>query len=299
MSKRRGINIDYYEVWSYKEISKDKYEENKCDISDILIHLKDSDINDRTFEYNDEKIRVQEVKYHEVDDIWEIQLLRARKYIAPGIADDSGNYSIMVLDGDKYYAESVTLLYDAKRCIIAMQINHNFITRTILEKIFEKFQQNLTNVVQLRPIIIPDSKNKIKNAKYCTRLSVTVRPSIGEENSDNKTLFGMLFGTTQKFRGSQCKIEIGFGRNLKKKNTLNLEEIEKVINEMEKVSGIEDLEIDYKNEEGSLVDKVSLIKERIKDVIVIDVEKNKPIVHEIIFQKIKEKYLNRIKNNMI
>ena len=44
---------------------------------------------------------------------------------------------------------------------------------------------------------------------------------------------------------------------------------------------------------------MSLIKERVHDIIVVDVDKNKPIIHKDIFEKIKQKYLNRIKNNMI
>lgn len=62
---------------------------------------------------------------------------------------------------------------------------------------------------------------------------------------------------------------------------------------------VEDLEIDYRSEEGALLDKVSLIKERVHDIIVVDVDKNKPIIHKDIFEKIKQKYLDRIKNNMI
>ena len=292
MSKRRGINIDYYEVWSYKEVEKDKYKEGKCDISPILLHLQKTAINDRAFEYNEEKIKVQKIKYHQDNEVWEIQLLRARKYVMPGIVDDdSGDYFIVTLDGNKYYAESVTLLYDAKKSIIAMQINHNYITRPLLEKIFEKFQKDLKNIIQLRPIIIKDSKNKIKNAKFCTRLSVTLRPELTEEEKNQKdTLFKMLFGAAKRFKGTQCKIEIGFGRKLTKKNTLNIEEIKEVIDEMEKVSGVEDLEIDYKTEEGAILDKVSLIKERVHDIIVVDVDKDKPITHKDIFEKIKQKY---------
>lgn len=301
MSKKRGINVDYYEVWSYcKAKEKDGYKEGKCDISPILLHLQNADINDRTFEYNEEKVRVQEIQYHKDEAIWEIQLLRARKYVMPGIVDDdSGEYVIVTLDGNKYYAESVTLLYDEKRFILAMQINHNYITRPLLEKIFEKFQKNLSNVISLRPVIIKDSKNKIKNAKFCTRLSVTLRPESTEEKDKDDTLFKMLFGAAKRFKGTQCKIEIGFGRKLKKKNTLNIEEIKEVIDGVEKVPGVEDLEIDYRSEEGALLDKVSLIKERVHDIIVVDVDKNKPIIHKDIFEKIKQKYLDRIKNNMI
>ncbi len=301
MSKVRGISIDYYEVWAYINDGTGKYNETKYDIAEIFELLSESDCTQRTFEYKEEKVRVQEVKYDKQNEIWEIQLLRAREYIQPGVADDTGNYDILDLGEDKYYAESISLLYDSKRCIIGMQINHNYITRTILEQIFNSFyNDDQEGMIQLRPIITSDGKEKIKKAEYCTRIAVVLKdPKMKEKEYDNKTLLGQLFNSSKKFNGIQCKIEIGFGKNLKKKDSLSMEEVKSMIDTVDKIKGIEELELDYKDMEDSTIDKVSLIKERIQDAITVTVEKGKSISHAEIFQKMKEKYLHRIKHEMI
>jgi hypothetical protein len=299
MAKNRAITIDYYEIWTY-ENQEGTYNECKYDITEILKQLKSISVTERTFEYNDEKIRIQEVKYHEEEKLWEIQILKSREYVKPGIADDNGKYIILDLGENKYYAESITLIYDSEKCIIGMQINHNYINRTILEKIFNRFQKNFNDIIQLRPIILLGSKKKIEEAKYCTKISIAVRnPKMQNEKYDNDTLLGQVFNATKKLKGIQCKIEIGFGRNLKKKDTLDIEEVKELLNTTDSIAGIEELQIDYKNMEEASTDKVNLIKDRLQDVIIVSINKEKSISHIDIFNKMKDKYLLRVKNNMI
>lgn len=299
--EQRAIRMDYYEVWEYKKIDNNNFEEQKLNISNILKLLRNMPIQERTFEYKGEKIRFQELEFDSENKIWEIQLLRARSALLPGVADDSGNYTVMKLENDKYYAESISVLYNESKCLIAFQINHNYITRSLLQEIFNKFQRNLDDVIELRPIIIKDKKEKVENAKYYTKLNVIVKKN-EKTNSllDNgKSLMGNILSCADKYEGAQIEISIGFGKRKKKNDTLNVDQVKETINHINQIDGVESLQIDYKSEADSLLDSFNLVKERVQDWIYIKKEKNSIILHKDIVSKMKEIFIKRINSGIM
>lgn len=295
--QQKAIKIDYYEVWIYRKKDQDNYEEEKINISAIFKMLQNNSVIERTFKYGGESIRFQEINYDKENRIWEIQLLRSRDIIIPGVADNSGNYTITTLDNDKYYAESITLLYNEEKSLLAFQINHNYMTRTVLEEILNRFQEDLTEKIHLLPIIIKDKEEKVKNAKYYTKLHVVAKQGFDRSNKD--TLMGKILGSAKKYEGAQFEITIGFGKSKKKKDTLNIEEVKKDIEVLNTAKGIESLQIDYKSDIDTIQDTFNLIKERVQDWIYIQKDKNCPILHEDVLEKMKPKFIKRIKSGII
>lgn len=295
----KAIKIDYYEVYRRRKENNNKYIEEKVDISAIFEILKDATVQERTFKYGGETIRFQEIKYDSENKIWEVQILRSRNIIAPGIADNSGNYTITTLTDDKYYAESISLLYSAEKSLLAFQINHNYMTRTVLEEILNKFQEDLTEKILLFPIIVNDKVQKIKKAKFYTKLHIVAKQN-SSEIMQAGTLMGAILNSTQKYEGSQVEITIGFGRTRKKKDTLNTQQVKEEIEYLSKNENIELLQIDYKSDIDELTDTFNLIKERLHDWIYIQkANDKKPILHEDIVKKMKMKIINKIKNGTI
>lgn len=299
MDVKKPIRVDYYEIWSYEQKDKNTFKENKCDISAILESMTEVPITERTFEYGGEKIRFQIIKYDEVNKIWEIQVLRGRSIMPLGIVDEEkGNYTYFQLGEHKYYAESISILYSVLKNTLALQINHTFVTRSVLEDIFNKLKNDSSYSIQLRPIIVKGKRERIAEAEYCTKLAfITKKPE--KEVAVKETLLGDLYGVMNKFNGAQLRLEIGFGRNLKKKDTLNLEQVRGLINVIDEVDGIEDVLIDYKTKEDDLVDSLSLIKEKVEDWIIVVKEKGKPIEHVDVLSKMKKKFVDRIQTNML
>lgn len=297
----KAIKMDYYEVWAYRKLNDSTFKEQKMNIANILKVLKEMPTTERTFEYGGEKIRFQEIIYDSVNEIWEIQLLRARNTLIPGVADEAGNYTVMKLENDKYYAESISVLYNENKCLIAFQINHNYITRSLLQQIFNKFQKDLDDIIELRPIIIKDKKEKVENAKYYTKLNLIVKKSdkTTEMFDKNQSLMGSILKSANKYEGAQIEINIGFGRKKRKNDTLNVEEVKETIKYVNQIEGVESLKIDYKSDEDSLLDSFNLVKERIQDWIYIQKEKNSPILHKDIIEKMKGKFIKRIKSGII
>lgn len=297
----KAIRMDYYEVWEYKKMNNNTFKEQKMNIANILVLLEKMPIQERTFEYGGEKIRFQEIVFDSENKTWEIQLLRARNTIIPGVADDSGNYTIMKLENNKYYAESISVLYNESKCLIAFQINHNYVTRSLLQQIFNKFQKDLDDIIELRPIIIKDKKEKVENAKYYTKLNLIVKKTQKQNDllNKDKSLMGNILSSANKYEGAQIEISIGFGRRKKKNDTLNIEQIKETINYANQIDGIESLQIDYKTDEDSLLDSFNLIKERVQDWIYIQKEKNSPILHKQIIKKMKEKFIKRINSGIM
>lgn len=95
--KQKLIRIDYYETWRHREEDKDNYVDEKVNISNIFKILNNGSVEEKTFKYGGETIRFQKIEYDETNKIWEIQILRSRSSIIPGIADNQGGYTIDTL----------------------------------------------------------------------------------------------------------------------------------------------------------------------------------------------------------
>ncbi|MCI8760504.1 MAG: hypothetical protein HFJ34_05230 [Clostridia bacterium] len=99
--KQKAIRVDYYEIWKYTKKDGNNYADERTNISYIFEVLKNGSITERTFKYGGETIRFQEIKYDEENKTWEIQILRSRNSIIPGIADNLGGYIIDTLEKRK------------------------------------------------------------------------------------------------------------------------------------------------------------------------------------------------------
>lgn len=298
--KSKAIRVDYYEIWKYKKINNENFREQKVNIGNIFKLIEQMPIQERTFEYQGEKIRFQEITHDLENKIWEVQLLRARNKLLPGVADDSGNYTVMKLGDDKYYAESISMLYSEDKCLISFQINHNYITRSLLQQIFNKFIEGVDDIIELRPIIIKDKREKLENAKYYTKLNLVVKTNEKDNEllNTDKSLMGNILSSANKYGGAQFEISIGFGKRKKKNDTLNAEQIKETINYINQIKGVESLQIDYKSDEDSLLDSFNLIKERVQDWVYVQ-EESSPIMHKDIIKKMKEKFIKRINSGIM
>lgn len=99
--QKKAIRVDYYEVWRHRKENNDNYVDEKVDISSIFQILRDDSILERTFKYGGETIRFQEIEYDKENKTWEVQILRSRTLVIPGIADNLGGYTIDTLDERK------------------------------------------------------------------------------------------------------------------------------------------------------------------------------------------------------
>lgn len=295
----KAIRVDYYEVWRSREETKDKYINEKVNISYIFEILRNNSFVERTFKYGGETIRFQKIKYDKENKIWEIQLLRSRSQIIPGVANNnSGSYKIKTLEDGEYYAESITLLYNEVKSLLALQINHNYLTRKVLEEILNRFQEDLTEKIHLLPIVTKNKEEKVKSAKYYTKLHVVAKNDFnGIDNQ--KTLMSGMLSSAKKYNGAYYEINIGFGRTRKKKDTLTIEEVKKDIEYLNSAKGIEDFQVDYKSDIDTMQDTFNLINERVQDWIYIQKDKKYPILHEDVLEKMKIKLLKRIESDII
>lgn len=181
--------------------------------------------------------------------------------------------------------------------MLALQINHNYITKTVLEEILNKFQEDLTEKIHLLPIIIKDKEERVKNAKFYTKLHIVAKQKFNKINND--TLMGKILSSAKRYNGEQIEVTIGFGKSKKKKDTLNIDEIKKDITFLNNAEGIESVQIDYKSDIDMAQDTFNLINESVKDWIFIQIDKKRPILHEEILEKMKTKFINRIKSDII
>ena len=102
---KKEIQFDYYEVHCF-EMNEDNTiaTDIKFNIDSILSDLNKIEVVKRTQIYKNDKIRFQIVNKTE-DELWEIQVLRLRESMLPGIADEEGNFEIITLEDGQYIGE--------------------------------------------------------------------------------------------------------------------------------------------------------------------------------------------------
>lgn len=149
------------------------------------------------------------------------------------------------------------------------------------------------------PIIIKDKAEKVKNAKYYTKFRIVAKQKNTINGNNKDILIGKILSFAKKYDGEQVELTVGFGRKKKKKDTLNIDEIKKDITFLNNIEGIESFQVDYKSDIDTIQDTFNLANERVQDWITIQKDKKHPILHEEILEKMKTKFINRIKSDII
>ncbi len=296
---KKEIQFDYFEVHSF-EMNEDNTvaRDVKLDITNILEELLLIEVVKRTQEYKSDKIRFQIVK-RRLPNIWEIQLLRLRESMLPGIADEEGNFQIMTLEDGQYIGESVSLLYDSENCIICMQRNNRAILPSTLEYLLRGIYTGENELITLKPIIKPRDLTKINNSTLFRKITIGIATDDIVLNEKNPTPIGKMLNNIQDYNCGYVSIELGFNGRLKKNTSmaagLSFETIEDLLED----NKVDKLKIAYKTSEDAFVEYADLIENKTHDIISFEYERNYDITHEVIYNKMYDRYVLRKNNNDI
>ncbi len=296
---KKEIQFDYFEVHAFEmDKNNNVAMDIKMDITPILENLLHMETVDRTQNYKSDKIRFQVV--HKKDNsIWEIQLLRLREVLLPGIADDEGNYEIITLEDGQYIGESTSMIYDSENCVICMQRNNKAILPSILEYLLRSIYDGGNELITLRPIIRPTNLMQLNNNTLFRKISIGIATDEIVLNEKHETPIGKILNNMQEYDCGYITLELGFNGRLKKNTTMASGLSFNTIQELLEDNKVNKLKVDYKTTEDSFVEHVDLIENKTHDIISFEYERNYDITHEVIFKKIYERYLIRKSNNNI
>ena len=217
---KKEIQFDYFEVHAFEmDKNNNVAMDIKMDITPILENLLHMETVDRTQNYKSDKIRFQVV--HKKDNsIWEIQLLRLREVLLPGIADDEGNYEIITLEDGQYIGESTSMIYDSENCVICMQRNNKAILPSILEYLLRSIYDGGNELITLRPIIRPTNLMQLNNNTLFRKISIGIATDEIVLNEKHETPIGKILNNMQEYDCGYITLELGFNGRLKKNTTM-------------------------------------------------------------------------------
>lgn len=296
MGKYKTIYFDYVKTYTQRyEKDGNKVVEELADLSGCFERVSKINSVDRTYNMGNEKIRIQELK--KVGEYWEILVLKLRDEVMPGIADDSGNYSIEILEDGKYYCESTTMLYDPENSVLVLQKNRYGLQASNVEILLNLINVDNKIKIILKPII---NKNKIKlldNGHAYRSLEIGIVNNMEEEVIEDSTGIMGVLNNFQKYKGNVVSIRIGYNKKSKKNESLDSNLVIDTINELYGNIHVNKLKTSIKFNEDTKVETIDLLDDRIYDYETLTYCKENPITHDRIISVLRNLYKNK-KSNM-
>lgn len=226
-------------------------------------------------------------KYDEVQQVWEIQVLRLREKILPGIADTDGAYDLIQLEDGKYPAESTTILYDERSHILFFQRNHYGVSIRAMELYLQELSPENT-LILLKPIKRGNRISRVKPS--CTfRRILLIADTQGiqqEDASIGATLYSTL-KSFRKFQGAIVKLELGFGH---KNGFLRSDAANELLHEAYDFNGIQKLQVRLSDAEDTTFETIDLLDDRAGYDFELDYTRENPITHIRLYYQCMEEF---------
>ena len=155
----KNITIEYYNtcVLDKVEGNTNTYTRKITDISLLLEKLKNKNVQDRTINYNGEKLLLGTIEFNTTSKLWELIFFKSRSSTVPFIINKDGNSRKILLKDDEMISEVLCVLYNADTKVLAMQRNIYAVGTKGLEDFFGYF---LTLPVYLESLQTIDAKKK-------------------------------------------------------------------------------------------------------------------------------------------
>lgn len=305
MGTKKTIRFDYFQVCCQQyDAENNSVSYPIFDLEPILEKASAIPIADRRYEFYDEWARLQVANKQVVPikndsgtkkvvvPIWELQFLRIRKNIIPGIATDEGDFTPLVLDDNQGLGEEASALYDRRNSVLMLQRNRNSLSPSGIEYYFKQVYP-AENIV-LHPIILPKDLERFKESDIYKGFHIKFA-DIRQEDSDSS--LGEIVSTAEEFDAVNYEVKFSAGR--KKAKSLNPSAVIRAIRRFYNNTNLDKFEIKKKDDEDSSPELIDLIKERLHDFSTFEIPKDKRrFEHEVIFPTMKKLYFKRRKKLM-
>lgn len=278
-NSKKTVRFDHFKPYFYQTDENGNANEAEYNLSKLFQDISSVSFAESKKTIAGEIHMFHVCKHHTHSKIWEIQILRLREKILPGIADAEGSYELIRLGEFQYPAESTTLLYDEHRNILFMQRNVFGVSIKSLEEYLQHLSPDGT-LVLLKPIIPESQIGKIGDDKYY-RSVILVADSKGlDEQNTPRSLWNVL-KTFSKYQGRIVKFELGFGRH--RTGILNASEITQLVKEAYDFPSTHTLRVKVSDYDDTAFETIDLMKDRASFQFSVEYSRQMPITHERLF----------------
>ena len=290
MSQTRKIRIEYYLVVIAPNNVYSNNADKLFDLEDVIEIADTLTLEERTFDYYQEKARLDQLKYNDTDKYWYLNFLRLRQTKIPSKAKKDAIAEPIKLSIDEYIGEDVSALYDTQNHIMALQRNRDSLSSTGLESYLNSLYRSGTHEIHLRPISPKDIDMRISRARIFRKITVrfAAMPDGRFSNNENSSL-GNMVKNFKTFGAKTATLVLSLGHL--KKGSLDQETIMDTINELkENIGIISDAELSIKNSETDPIDVIDLFSMKSHDFITIKVKELETISFISMMESILIKY---------
>lgn len=289
----RSIRFEYYRLHCTK------IEDNSTffpvvDITSLLEVALTKSPADRTYRFRGEEARLQQLKKIKLSgrDCWEIQFLRIRDGVLPGIAKIDGTFEIMDLEPDEFIGEEIAAIYDSATSVLAVQRNRNSLSPSGIEMYLNHCLPD--NGFRLHPIR-RGSAPEFKKQDIFRGITISIDGSmedLGEEKTGSSLLQALK--RTAPLSGGHISVSVTVGPHAKKQQSLDSDELLHTIEESQKLTGIKTFRVGKRNDEDTRVEWYDLLDFSIYDYARMDFDRENKINYERVILDLRKLLLARI-----
>ena len=289
---KKKVQFDYYKV--YHIVNNQKVE---LDLSNLFETMNGCNPTRTTRNYKGENARIQTLTFDDDKKIWEIQLLRLRETVPPGIAYEEGGYEPIRLESNEFVGEFASALYDTKTKTFVLHRNRNSLTPSGLEKYFSQLAE--ISSIEFVPMVDNKDMNEYLGNKIFKKFSIGVysKDFLEESRVDNKNDYALIdtLKNSNPFGSRYTKLEFSCGRGGKNER-LYADEIVKNALFAKGKKSVSSLKATVQSPLDAEVEEIDLLLNRIKDICEFDVSKENPLTHERVYPILLNNYLERRMN---
>lgn len=292
MDTRRKVKFEYYEVVFRKRADPDNMPDRSFDLLRWFDKVARLSLAERTYDYYQERARLENVYYNQDFGYWFLHFVRLRDTNLPSKATENTEVEPLELGDDEYIGEEISALYDEKLKVLMCQRNRDSLSISGIERYLNLTWRSDDETIYLRPIILPDSIQRAKEAGYYRKLTIRFadlrKKAFKEGRSPLKRIVD-AFGAYEAV-GAEITINLGHLRG----DSLHRETVHDTINDIvENRDLITKAELSEKKDDDTSVEIIDLFDEKLHDYAWIPVQKRKPMAHSDIAFAMTEKYRDK------
>lgn len=288
---RRKIKFDYYRVvFRNPDDQIDRYFDLRRWIHEALKYS----LEGRTFDYRQERVRLENAGYDEDLKYWYLHFVRMRDHMLPSKAKLTTNVEPFELDDDEYLGEEVTALYDEDHHILMLQRNRHSLSPSGLEEylnlIWERHENN--QKIYLRPILACDNVSRAKKkGNVYRRLLIRFADLDKREVSNTKSPIRRFISAIKEYGAVNAEITLTLGYSRDK--SLSPETVIDTISDLTDTNDLRGLvskaEVAIK-EDDTAVEIIDLFEDRAQSYTFFDVPRRTTLSHYAIFEEMVKIY---------
>ncbi|WP_049775606.1 DUF6731 family protein [Caldicellulosiruptor kronotskyensis] len=130
----RKVKFEYFEVVSRKKNQSPETPDEPFDLTRWINIADGYSLEARTFDYSDERVRLERMKYFDDTNLWLLNFLRLRETDIPLRGKIDQEAEPIELDDDEFIGEDVSMLYDPELNVVMLQRNIRSLGATGIEK---------------------------------------------------------------------------------------------------------------------------------------------------------------------